>query len=74
MPTPPASLAHNVFPSASSFRRKTSLRFVAESVHRHAHGRTRVAGVGLLDSVHGQRADGIGEFSSGRSGQDLEAP
>ena len=33
---------------------------------RHAHGRAGVTGVGLLDCVHGQDADDIGEFAAGR--------
>ena len=30
---------------------------------RHAHRRARVAGIGLLDGVHGQGADGVGKFA-----------
>ncbi len=31
----------------------------------HAHGGTGVPGVGLLDGIHGQGPDGVGEFSAG---------
>jgi hypothetical protein len=31
---------------------------------RHAHRRAGMAAVGLLDRIHGEGADGVGEFSS----------
>lgn len=31
----------------------------------HTHGHAGMSGVGLLDSVHGQRPDGVGELLSG---------
>jgi hypothetical protein len=30
----------------------------------HAHRRPRVSGIGLLDGIHAERADGVGEFSA----------
>ena len=33
---------------------------------RHTHGRTRVAGLGFLNRIHAQRANGVGEIFTGR--------
>ena len=34
----------------------------------HAHGGTRMSGIGLLDGVHGQGSDGVGQLLMGRHG------
>lgn len=33
---------------------------------RHTHGRTRVAGLGFLNRIHAQRANGVGEIFTRR--------